>query len=328
MTQVSDKTFVRFPAVGSTMSLTDHADRLLQNQKTSWSQLRDGYASLRSAQTRTVECVGFSVVLQFNPARIVSTGAKVDERSIRERRCFLCLQNLPEAQKGVLFQEHFLILCNPAPIFDHHFTIAHTDHREQVIEGSVGTLLDLARDLHGYTVFYNGPRCGASAPDHLHFQACPSGIIPVERDSAGTEYRSSHKTQSNVSIWSMKDYGRQVIVLESAHQNELESVFLQLIAAMKSVLKQSDEPMINVLCFFKEGRWTIIVFPRSKHRPDVYFKEGPERILISPAAADVGGFIVTPVEKDYRVTDAGLVESIFREVSLDRPAVDQILSAL
>jgi ATP adenylyltransferase/5',5'''-P-1,P-4-tetraphosphate phosphorylase II len=328
MVQVPEKIFVRYPADGSTGLLTEHVNQLLQDQNTTWSQLRDGYASLRSAQTRTVECDGFSVVLQFNPARIVSTGAKVDERSIRERKCFLCLQNLPAAQKGVLFQEQFLILCNPAPIFDRHFTIAHREHRQQAIDGSVGTLLDLARELPGHTVFYNGPRCGASAPDHLHFQACPSGSIPVERDSVGAQYRSSHKTQSNVAWWTLKNYGRQVLVLESEDRQELESAFLQLLAAMKRVLKQSDEPMINILCFFTESRWKMIVFPRSKHRPDAYFKEDPERILISPAAADIGGFIVTPVEKDYRVVDAALVESIFREVSLDHTAVDQILHTL
>ncbi|HLF19655.1 MAG TPA: DUF4922 domain-containing protein [Bacteroidota bacterium] len=189
--------------------LPDLAIQLLDEQKKSWRQLAAGYSSLGSAQLREVRCAGFSVQLQWNSARIVSTGAKVDEKSIRERKCFLCVENLPENQQGILYQEKYLVLCNPAPIFTGHFTISHIQHIPQAIESSAGDFLDLARDLSPkFSVFYNGPKCGASAPDHLHFQASPRNAIPVEVEAVDARRREILKKSPSLAIVGLKRYGR------------------------------------------------------------------------------------------------------------------------
>ena len=267
--------------------------------------------------------------LQFNPGRIVSTGAKVDARSIRERRCFLCVENLPEPQKGIVYKDRFLILCNPAPIFAEHFTISHIHHVSQILGPYIPAMLDLARDLSPQlTVFYNGPKCGASAPDHMHFQANPTGLIPVENAAQKKLHRVFRRSLDSVDILTLRDFGRQVIVLESLHRENLANVLNKLLDSLRQTVGVSEEPMMNVLCSFTDGAWRVILFPRSKHRPDVYFKEEAERVLISPAAVDIGGLIVTPLEKDFKTVNASLVESIFQEVSLPSAIVDETILRL
>ncbi len=289
--------------------------------------LADGVSALENVQTRIVDCGTFSVRLQYNPKRIVSTGAKVDSASIKERTCFLCVGNLPQEQQGVLYKEKFLVLCNPMPIFNKHFTISHVDHIPQSIEEQILIFLSLAKDLSpAYSVFYNGPKCGASAPDHLHFQASPNGFIPVEIEIA--ERKELQKQLGRVSIATLKNYGRSVIVLEGNTEQEIELTFLRLTRAMRTVLKTNDEPMMNVIGSFADGRWRLIVFVRSKHRPNVFFKEGDEKILISPAAVDIGGLIVTPMEKDFLSVDKAMIKNIFEEVSVTEELLDAIVESI
>ena len=197
-------------------SLADLSFLSLKNKNQSGGILADAYESLDSVKVREIHCDGFSTLLQFNPKRIVSTSANVDDKSVRERKCFLCLENLPEEQKGVLYRDEFLILCNPAPIFPRHFTISTVRHTPQEIGKFIGTLLSLAKELSPeFTVFYNGPRCGASAPDHMHFQASPSWSIPVERDAEDVQRRVLRKKEGAVSFLTLRKYGRQVLLLES-----------------------------------------------------------------------------------------------------------------
>ena len=258
------------------------------------------------------------------------TGAKVDAQSIRERRCFLCVENLPEPQKGIVYKDEFLILCNPAPIFAEHFTISHIHHIPQLLGPFIPTMLDLARDLSPrLTVFYNGPRCGASAPDHMHFQANPTGIIPVEMSARDKSYRVFRLSLHSVDILTLRGFGRQVVVLESSEKDNLTAVLNKLVHSFARTLGVTEEPLINVLCSYTDGTWRVIVFPRSKHRPDLFFrKDEAERVLISPAAVDIGGLIVTPLEKDFNSVDASLVESIFQEVSLPPASVDETIVRL
>lgn len=267
--------------------------------------------------------------MQFNPRRIASSGAKVDEKSIRERRCFLCVENLPELQIGILYQENFIILCNPAPIFTRHYTISHIKHVPQRLEEHVAILLSLAKDFApAFTVFYNGPKCGASAPDHLHFQASPAGAIPIERDVRDHSRRNPIKTFGGVSLVQIKGLGREAILLEGEDRDAVAALLLKSISAMKRVTAASEEPMMNVVCSYRNDFWRVIVFPRRKHRPQVYFREGKEKILISPASVDMGGLIVTPVEKDFLSVDARLIESIYQEVSIDKETANKIISLL
>src|SRR2546423_11596990 len=161
--------------------LAARAKRLLDEQVSEWGLLRENIAALGSVRTRSIPVDDFVLKVQFNPARLTSTAAKTDSKSIRERKCFLCAENRPPEQRGVDFGEDYLVLCNPFPIFPEHFTITHRAHRPQRIKDTFGDLLDLAAAMSPrYTVFYNGPKCGASAPDHLHFQAGDRGFMTIE----------------------------------------------------------------------------------------------------------------------------------------------------
>lgn len=310
----------------SAVSLADLSVALLEQQKRTWPQLRDGYDALSSVRTRDLHCNGFSVRLQFNPRRIVSSGAKVDAKSISERKCFLCVENLPAEQKGIVYRDEFLVLCNPAPIFEQHYTISNIKHQPQAIEQFSATLFSLARDFSPkFTVFYNGPKCGASAPDHMHFQASPSGVIPVEYDAEDVARRIIVKAVNDVSILRLKNYGREVVVLEGKDSELLNALLLKFINVMRRITLSVEEPMLNILCSYHSGTWRTIIFPRRKHRPDVYFFEGEKKILISPASVDMGSLVITPIEKDFLSVDAALIENIFREVSAERSVVDHIL---
>ena len=186
-------------------------------------------------------------------------------------------------------------------------------HVPQDFESSVDAMLDLARDLSpDYSVFYNGPECGASAPDHLHFQASPRRAIPVEWDAVDVRRRKRFYYKNHVAGFTLMNYGRTVIIIESSDKNQLLAFILKLFDEWKKILCLTKEPMTNILCSYQEDIWRLIIFPRRKHRPDIYFKEGDDRVLISPAAVDMGGLIVTPMKKDFLNVDAKLIENIFR----------------
>jgi hypothetical protein len=325
----SHNIFSEFDGKSPSVSLPELSDRLLQAQAASWPQLAKGIASLETVRVRDVPCNGFSVALQFNPGRIVSTGARVDEKTIRERPCFLCAQNLPPEQRGILTYGEFLVLCNPAPIFRGHFTISHVNHLPQALEPFTHTFLRIAKDLGpAFSVFYNGPKCGASAPDHMHFQASPVGAIPVELDAADERRRKVLGRAKNLTILTLERYGRGVIILESAHHEDLAATLLNLIGDLRTLFAVKEEPMFNVLCSFQNHAWRVILFPRTKHRPDVFFQEGEQQVMVSPAAVDIGGLIITPREKDFDGLNAGMIEAMFQEVSVDARMIQEIVGNL
>lgn len=329
MNLTSQRIFVIHPGKEAAVSLSDRVDQLFENQKSTWKQFAEALEALNATKTRQINCDAIPVTLQFNPRRITSTGARLDEQSLQSRECFLCIQNLPDEQRGILYQDKFLILCNPAPIFDRHITISHVHHVEQAIEPFTGELLDLAQDLSpSFTVFYNGPKCGASAPDHMHFQACPSDVLPIKHLGSQEEKKELRMKEKEFSVWTLKNCGRTLIVVRSTNKQDAEKILRRLLAAMRTVQEKSDEPMINILCSFGNGMWEMIIFPRTKHRPDVYYNEGNDRILISPGAVDLAGFVVTPVEKDFASVDARLIEQIYSEVCLDSSSFNQIFNAL
>ena len=326
---LSQKVFASFNPRAPGDSLAGLICSLLEEQKSKWRLLADAYGSLEAVKVREIYCNGFSTLLQFNPKRIVSTSANVDDKSIRERECFLCLENLPKEQGCVLYGDEFLVLCNPAPIFPFHFTIATVQHSPQGIGKFIGTLFSLARELSPeFTLFYNGPQCGASAPDHMHFQAGPSRLIPVEGDAEDVQRRILRKKEGGVSFFTLRRYGRQVLLMESQDVKKLESSFLNLMNVMQRVMHTKEEPMLNLLCSFRKNAWRVIIFPRRKHRPDVYFHKGQERVLISPAAVDIGGLVVIPIERDYERVDAAMIENIFEEVSVAPDVLEKIVSEL
>jgi hypothetical protein len=292
---------------------------LLRQQQGTWDMLRRGYESLATVETRSFDFDGFQVKVQFNPGRITSSSAKVDDRSIRERKCFLCPANLPEDQRGILYRDEYLVLGNPFPIFPEHFTIPHIEHRPQLIFPALNVLLDLTRELSpDYTIVYNGPRCGASAPDHLHLQAGTAGFMPFE-----SNIRTLTKDQGEIlyedpgiRAFSLRNYLRTVIVLESSDQSILEKAFRGMVEAYSRIEGGSEEPMMNLLSFISGGRNILAMFARSKHRPSFFYAEGEDRILLSPAAVDLGGVMTLPLEKDFRRMSREIIIQAFEEVSL------------
>jgi hypothetical protein len=303
--------------------------KLLSKQKNTWLELREGYESLKNIRERDLPCKGFSVRLQYNPGRIKSSMADVTRKNGNKLPCFLCLDHLPEGQKGILYRADYLILCNPMPVFSSHYTISHLDHRFQAIEEEIDTFLQFMTDFgSGWTAFYNGPKCGASAPDHLHFQAAPSGQMPIEKEIREEKRLTLMKQVNNVFLYRLRDLGREVIILKGDDPLALGRVFKGFLNALRKVLFIDEEPMINIAGFYKEKRWCLAIFPRRKHRPDVFFREGDARLVVSPGVIDMGGLLITPVEKDFERLDAASVESIFGEVSLEgetvKRAIDEI----
>jgi ribosomal protein S18 acetylase RimI-like enzyme len=323
------KTYTTFDGGESLKSLPELCLELLSKQKNTWPDLREGYESLKDVRERDLPCKGFSVRLQYNPRRIKSSLADVSEKNVNERRCFLCLNHLPEGQKGILVRSDYLILCNPMPVFSSHFTVSHLDHRLQVIAEYIDTFLQLMADFgSGWTVLYNGPRCGASAPDHLHFQAAPSGQMPIEKEIREGERLTLMKQVDNVLLYRLRDLGREVIILEGNKPMAVGGAFKGFLNALKKVLLIDEEPMMNIAGFYKERKWRLVIFPRRKHRPDAFSREGDAQVVVSPGVIDMGGLLITPIKKDFDRLDAAAVEGIYGEVSLDGETVKRAINTM
>lgn len=261
----------------------DDIDRLVEDQLRDWEEVRLRTMSLRDVKVKDVTVDGVPWRAQFNPARVVSTGAKVDKASIAARPCFLCRDNRPQCQH-VHQWGNYEILVNPFPIFPGHLTIASCRHEPQSVNGHVGDMLRLACELEGYTVFYNGPQCGASAPDHLHFQAVPSEYMPLDR---------------------RYPFKRHYFIDSHERVGEALSELLYSLSAY------GDEPMVNIaLRAVDSSTIEAVVVPRRAHRPQCY-----DTVKVSPGAVDVFGTLITVSEADFDAVDSSLAASIFNDVA-------------
>lgn len=311
---LSDDLLIKY---GPVNTLSDKCTAMLHHQKENWGMLADGYGSLAEVKTRKFEYDGFEVRLQFNPKRIKSTGAKVDKESIKKRKDFLALENLPEEQKGILYSQYF-ILGNPYPIFPEHLTIPTIAATPQRIEGTFDAMLNLAKDLQdGFTVFYNGPNCGASAPDHMHFQAGTKGFMPIDNEYERiAEEKGDLIAQTKYSkIYGVDKYIRSIFGITSTRHDKVMLFFGIFYKLMKKLQPNEDEPGINILASYQNDKWRVIFLPRAKHRPHQYFAEGNKKILVSPASVDLGGVCVTPREEDFEKIDKDTLADLMRQVS-------------
>jgi len=291
--------------------------QLVDEQRESWPEYRGACESLEDTREREIACPGFSVRLIYNPRRSINTLAAVTPEEISERPCFLCTENLPAGQKAVLYRDDFLILANPRPVVPLHLTVAHRAHRPQSIYESIDHFLLLTKDMApGFTTLYNGPRCGASAPDHLHFQAVPSGHMPVENEILTREKFSVKDDTDHTTVSSARGLGREIILIEGRSAGDVSRAFRKVIDIYRSGTGGDDEPMINVIGHYMNSNFTLAVFPRRAHRPAAFFREDDQRIMVSPAVMEMGGIIVTPAESDFNRLDAETIEAIYREVSL------------
>jgi hypothetical protein len=298
------------------------------------SQLRDwkladaNYRDLERVISRTLFLEdGCPVRIQLNPARIISSAARVDRRSVSDRPCFLCSSNLPPEQKGLDFRGRYSILVNPFPIFPRHLTIPLYEHTDQLIGGRFSDMLELAEVLKGYTVFYNGPRCGASAPDHFHFQAGSKGFMPVEYETDNSLKVIAEAKGCRIMV--MTGCYRNSVVLSGKNIEVISEVFIEIYNILRNLMpEQEEEPMINLLAYKEDEGFRVFIFPRKAHRPVQFFEKDEGRILISPAAVDFGGIWITPRIEDYEKLDAGIVMDIFRQVTIGNHEWERLISIL
>ncbi|MGH9936093.1 MAG: DUF4922 domain-containing protein [Blastocatellia bacterium] len=292
-------------------------EALAGQQLATWPMLRDAVAGLARVEYKKLSARGSEVLAQFNPQRIVSTAAKVDAAAIRQRPCFLCAENLPPEERGVEFGEDFVALYNPFPVLPRHLVITSRRHIPQTIEGNFGTLLDLALDLGGeFFVAYNGAACGASAPDHLHFQACERKWIPIIREIETWERRVL-PSDFGIEAFTPQSYRLNALIARGNDRAALTGWFDRALRLLAEVTGVESEPMINLVMTRDSDRWTVIVFPRGKHRPDRYFAEGDAKLTVSPAAIDLSGVLVAPQPDHFAKITSRDVEEIYAEVTLD-----------
>ena len=309
---------------------------LIDRQLAVWQQASDNFSALANVGVKEIVLGGFPVKVQFNPARIVSSAAKVDPKTIKERKCFLCAANRPAIQEGLPFvgkKAEYSVLINPFPIFPKHLTVPDTSHVNQTIEGEwerFEDMLTLADTLDDFLFFYNGPKCGASAPDHMHFQGGNKGFLPVEYNYNALE-KTLIKEVEGASIYSVENYMRGIMAIEATDKVAAVALFRKLYACLE--VKEGEwEPMLNLLAWtVKEGdatKYIALVYLREKHRPSHYFAEGDANILLSPASVDMGGVFITPLEKDFvKISEKELGE-ITDELQISSETFGMIKNAL
>ena len=301
--------------------------RFFNRQLEKWEAARQRYHDLRSAKTRELVVGTYSIQVQWNPARMVSTGAKMDQKTIAERPCFLCEKNRPKEQIKKEVDGQYELLVNPFPILQQHFTIPSLKHQPQRILESYGEIHKLLEEYPEMMVFYNGPQCGASAPDHAHFQAGTSGLLPLQKSwqrlSRNLTPLISLNDDEDISL--IDEYPCTALLIRSRSQYGDEQLFRRLYEALPAT---EPEPMMNIVSWRSNDDFLSVVFPRTKHRPDCYYKEGNEQFIISPGALDMAGLIITPRQEDYERLTPEIALGILDEITLKGEPLQQLIDSL
>lgn len=327
----------------------EEAEAFFNEELTRWADASKRYEELQNVQTRQLTDGDATLTVQWNPARIVSTGAKIDKQSIEARPCFLCDQNRPKVQRALPTEKHYQILVNPFPILPQHFTIPTRRHQPQAIFDHFGTMCLMAWDLPGQIIFYNGPLCGASCPDHCHLQAGSRGIVPIERD--WKEYEGSitkifplttqqeadldeERDNKRTGLFLLKTWACPVFVVRS-QTHEVNRVLCERLYKVLPIQTDDEwEPRMNVISWKQEGiggrpdELITLIFPRKKHRPDCYTAEGDSQMLVSPGALDMGGLIITPREEDFQKMTDQQAGDILREVTMTYDELEPIIAQI
>ena len=292
-------------------------DNFIDSQLMEWELASMNYHDLKKVKTKKLHFNGFDVLVQFNPNRIVSSSAKVDTTSIESRPCFLCSNNRPKQQQSLPFKMDYAILVNPFPIFPKHLTIPNIKHMDQLIQNHFDDMLDLANHLSAFVVFYNGPKCGASAPDHFHFQAGSKGFLQIEKDFHNRSLCSLQMVREEVKVYEWNDYLRTAVTFQSSNKNKISILFNEFYFRFLQQQPNEVEPMINLITYYEEGEWVVHLFPRILHRPSQYFENGKKQLLLSPASVDMGGVFITPRVEDFLKISNEDVADIFSQVCMD-----------
>lgn len=328
-------------------------EKFVGDQLSVWPLAAANFRALKNVETRSLTVGGLEVRLQHNPARIRSSAAKVDKASLQARKCFLCAENRPPEQRHLEFEgrkeRKYDVLINPYPIFPNHLVIARNIHTPQSIWHRMTDMTDLARHHPSFTIFYNGPKCGASAPDHFHFQACPHGLMPLEADidknidlmQASGETPEALDYVTSVQDANLYHYGkftRGVFVLTARTSKSMAKLFYRLVDCLPQ-REDETEPMFNLLCWYRKspsqkllgishgrfGEYRAVLLARDKHRSHHYFSDGPDHLTMSPGCADMAGLFIVPNEEDYAKLNAPLLEEMLSEVSVSEVVEKNII---
>ncbi len=336
--------------IWNTQATQEDVDKFFHKQLRKWHEVSERFADIdNSIETKTLITENDRLAVQFNPRRMTSTAAKVDKRNLKKRPCFLCDRNLPEQQIALPVSGGCQVLVNPFPILPHHLTIPTRRHKPQTLDVLLDTLGTMAWEMPDYFFFYNGARCGASAPDHAHLQAGKRGFVPLERDWKFYENQLEkvYPTKSSeiadleergypahaAGIYLLQGYACPAFVIIG----QANSGGFFLLRKLRSVLPTEDgcaEPDVNLLAWKQENGPAIpdtlvyVLFLRRKHRPDCYFAEGKNQILVSPGALDMGGLLITPREEDFERMTPKLAVSILREVAATESEMGQVVRKL
>ena len=307
---------------GKTGFMDDNSlHRFFNRQMEQWELARNNFRNLYNVEQRSLSIDGNTLRVQFNPARIVSTGARIDRKSIAKRPCFLCRKNRPEEQMTKIIDKDFEILVNPYPILPVHFTIPMRSHQPQAILGCYSEIHRILTSWPELVVFYNGPKCGASAPDHCHFQAGCSGFLPIQTgwQRYSRNMTELYSTAEGDSISIINEYPTPALLIRS-HSQKTDAELFKVVYKALPHNPGDSEPMMNLVCWRTEDTFFTVVFARGKHRPDCYPQpEGAAEdasFMISPGALDMAGLIITPRKEDFDRLTAEKAIAILKEVSL------------
>ena len=304
-------------------------DRFFDRQLTLWPETRDRYRELSHVETRELNVGSSTFEVQFNPARICSTGASITKEAVAARPCFLCKKNRPQEQLTKVQDVDYELLVNPYPILPMHFTIPAHRHQPQQIRGMYGEMIQLLAHYPELMVFYNGPLCGASAPDHAHLQAGTSGILPLQKEwqRLSRNLTEVARRGDDATLSVIEDYPCAALVIRAHSRRASERMFATLYHALPKLPEQS-EPMMNIVAWHVDEEFISVVFPRKKHRPDCYYKTGNEQLLVSPGALDMSGYFITPRREDFERITPEMVEAILQECALSTSELETLKESL
>ena len=307
--------------------------KFVGDQLSRWPLACDNFRALKNVRVREVEVGGLTVKLQFNPARIVSSAAKLSKEEIAKRKCFLCRENRPDVQSFIKFEgrkgKKYHILVNPYPIFPDHLVIAMNRHVDQSIWNRYVDMLDLARKYNDFTFFYNGPKSGASAPDHHHFQGAPQGLMPLENDvdaliASNGEALKYVSSVQDADLYHYDRFTNGVFVLRAKTSKSAAKMFYRLLDCAE-IKEGESEPQINLFTYYRDGEFRSIIVFRRSHRSHHYFSDGPDHLTMSPGCADMAGVFIVPVEEEYDKITPELLGEMLQEVSVPKEEQDRVI---
>ncbi|MCR5003561.1 MAG: DUF4922 domain-containing protein [Bacteroidales bacterium] len=312
-------------------------DNFFSKQLSSWPQAAASFRALKSAQTRTLNIGGLEVVLQHNPGRIKSSTANIDPDYLKKRACFLCEKNRPAEQMHFTFEGRkdrmYQVTVNPYPVFPGHIVISAANHTPQSMWHRFSDMTDMVRTWDGYTVMYNGPFSGASAPDHMHFQGFPQGNLPIEKEVNRLFDASDEKdlrflaSIQEAKLYQYNKYCRGVFVLRGETQKSLAKLFYRLLDC-SPVNEGENETRFNAILWHTGAEFRCVVILRDKHQSSHYFTDGPDHLTMSLGCVDVMGYYIVPEEDDYKKLDTRLITEMLNEDTMTQEKIDGVVNRL